>query len=978
MEQPVSLMRLSGTLTTCVLVLLSAIGPAAARERLFRVLDTANGLPGVPVNSVAQDTEGFIWIATARGLARYDGVEVRKWGRDDYAAPLDFVVAGPAREVLTARHRETLMQLSGDRLVPLPGPEGRPITGVWDADFDAEGHLWVVTDGRLAWRGVDGRWTVLAASLLDGERPFSVAPGCGRRMLVSTWERRLWDVAADGNARVLGGQFADRVRAMLCDRDGSVLAGVHWQGLWRLRDGAAEKLAHVRNRGLSLVARGDAVWYVTVDEIAVIEDGNRVTFLSGAERGEGFGEAIVDREGSLWIGSNRGLVHYAEPETIVLQEPDGLPVNHARFLARSDDRVWVSTWDGISHIEESGGTLRVTREPELLGRSMLCVDGDGRAWTLLDRDRPGGDDRAALVSLRNDEVRVHEIDGADPSRGFACARADDASVWIAFGGVLLRADTSSGALVREAMLPEKPADPTVTDLAESGEATLWSLVGAATVCRRDGRSATAGVAEPQWTCEDVKDAGLIGDLHVTPNDEIWIATDRKGVLYRGTAGWQAVPGLERYSRSQVIRLSPALSGGVWVSGPGFVDRAVFSGVRWAVVEELTTWHGIPPTSVNSVLEDADGTVWLASLAGVVRVPSGVRETVPPAPSVTVTDVLVGGRRKPLGDPLVLPWDRNRLEVRFSTLSFRAPHLLRYRVRTAPDDVWTETGEPSLRFVDLDAGRYTIELVASLDGRRWSQTPARLSLRVRPPWYRQAWAVIVVALLVVAASYGLYRMRMARVVGLERQRMRIAADLHDDMGAGLGGIGILAGVAAERETPDAERLTLATRIAEMAASLGAGLSDIVWSLRPDRGDLESLAHYVVERASDLFAAGAPVLVTRFPDPWPTQPLNLAVRRNLQLIALEALRNAARHAKARRVVLGFAREGRRWTMWVEDDGRGLAGPSAERSRGMGMSNMRARARDIGAELRAESAPQGGTRIEVRFRPRADGGAMPSRSG
>lgn len=964
MERLVTLMRSSGILTGCLVVLLSASGPARGRERLFRILDTASGLPGVPVNSVAQDTEGFIWIATARGLARYDGVEVRPWGHDDYAAPLDFVVVGPGGEVLAARHRDILRHVSRDGLVPLPGPDGQPISDVWDADYDADDRLWVVTGDRLVRRDGAGRWTVLAESLLDGETPFALARGCGRRMLVSTWEGRIWDLAADGNARVLGGPFPERVRAMLCDRDGSVLAGVHWHGLWRIKDGSAEKLTDARNRGLNLVARGDTVWYVTVDEIIVIEDGRTISHLSNEERTEGFGEAIFDREGSLWIGSYRGLVHYSEPETIVWQESDGLPVNHARFLARSEQRVWASTWSGISHFDDSGGKPRLIRDPDLLSRSELCVDGRGRTWTALEPDRPGGNGRPALVSLRGHDVLFHAVEGAHPTRGFACARAADAVVWIAFGGGLLRVDPS-GAVVRAGMLPGEPAHPIVSDLAVSSGAGLWSLVGAATVCHGDG-------AEPAWLCEDVTGVGLVEDLHVTPDGETWIATDRQGVVRRGASGWETVPGLERYARGQVIGLSPSPSGGVWVSGPGFVERVVESGGAWTVAEELTTWHGIPPTSVRSVLEDADGTVWLASLAGVVRIPAGVRDTVPEAPDVTVTDVSVGGVRRSLDERLVIPWNRKSLEVRFSTLSFRAPHLLRYRMRTAPGEDWTETGEPSVRLVDLEPGRYTIELIASLDGRKWSPKSAQLAFRVLPPWYRQAWAMALGAVIVLAAVYGLYRMRMARVVGLERQRTRIAADLHDDMGAGLGGIGILAGLAAEPETLDDERRALASRVAEMAEDLGAGLTDIVWSLRPDNADLESLAHYVVERASGLFATGVPELITRFPDPWPTERLSLAARRNLQLIALEALRNAARHAKARRVELGFARGGGVWALWVEDDGEGLPVQPDERARGLGMTSMRARARDMRADLRVASRPGGGTRIEIRFKPRTEGGA------
>jgi two-component system NarL family sensor kinase len=91
--------------------------------------------------------------------------------------------------------------------------------------------------------------------------------------------------------------------------------------------------------------------------------------------------------------------------------------------------------------------------------------------------------------------------------------------------------------------------------------------------------------------------------------------------------------------------------------------------------------------------------------------------------------------------------------------------------------------------------------------------------------------------------------------------------------------------------------------------------------------------------------------------------LDVRRNLQLIAIEAMYNAARHARASRVELGFERNGAEWRMWVHDDGCGLS-ESVDPTRGNGIRNLRLRAEAIGARLSIEAAPGEGTRIDVRF--------------
>jgi signal transduction histidine kinase len=215
--------------------------------------------------------------------------------------------------------------------------------------------------------------------------------------------------------------------------------------------------------------------------------------------------------------------------------------------------------------------------------------------------------------------------------------------------------------------------------------------------------------------------------------------------------------------------------------------------------------------------------------------------------------------------------------------------------------------------------------------------------------------------------------------LERQRTRIAMDLHDEMGSGLGSIGLLAGVAAGDRVDESTRRRIAAEIAEAAGDLGGALSDIVWSLREGADTLSALARRLAERGRRLFPNDTPALALVFPEPWPDVRLAPDVRRNLQLMALEALHNAARHACARHVELGFAKESDAWCLWVGDDGRGLPAAALDgRTDGHGVRNLRQRAATIGARLAITGAPGAGTRITVHFdpagRPVADAATRP----
>ena len=152
-------------------------------------------------------------------------------------------------------------------------------------------------------------------------------------------------------------------------------------------------------------------------------------------------------------------------------------------------------------------------------------------------------------------------------------------------------------------------------------------------------------------------------------------------------------------------------------------------------------------------------------------------------------------------------------------------------------------------------------------------------------------------------------------------------------------------------------------------MGASLTDIVWSLRADATTLESLAYHLTRRAGSLFANDRTQFTTDFPDDWQTINLSLSTRRNILLIAMESLHNAAKHAQAENVTLHIEpSDGRNWLMRIEDDGRGLQERASNHGSGMGMQSMKRRAEEIGAEINFTSKNGRGTIVSLTFNPQA----------
>jgi len=270
-------------------------------------------------------------------------------------------------------------------------------------------------------------------------------------------------------------------------------------------------------------------------------------------------------------------------------------------------------------------------------------------------------------------------------------------------------------------------------------------------------------------------------------------------------------------------------------------------------------------------------------------------------------------------------------------------------------------DPFLQFAALEPGAYRAEMAASLDGEHWSEPAAAVDFRVLPPWYRTWWSRLLLLALLIALAALVYRLRVAALLRVERERTRIAMDLHDELGTGLGSIGVLAGLAAGDGLDIGERRRLAGEIANLSSLLGSGLRSLVWSLRSGRAGLSELGAQIADHARRLFPDDKQQLAVQLSSDAGDVPLPPQVRRNVLLFALEALHNVARHSRATRVAVALQPSGSGGLrLTIEDDGCGF--DSTQPSTGAGLESMRRRAAAIGASLSLDSARGRGTRIAL----------------
>jgi signal transduction histidine kinase/ligand-binding sensor domain-containing protein len=932
---------------------------ARAQERLVRRFATDEGLGAPAVSSLAQDSSNALWVGTKGGLYRFDGAVFRRWAPDQVAGPVARVAAAADGRVAAQTQDGAVFAVTRNGATPLPPPPGGWSQGVYALAYDGDGGLWTVA-GDTALARHDGRgWTVLPRGWHGGERPRVIRSAADGGILALT-DAGLWHIDAGGgpgrkrfDALLMDAVSFPDGRLVVLTADGRVVE----LGEGRQRELASRARGHIPNgRPIMLVERAGTYWIAMDRYLIAVRPGPEVEWIGSVDGLESGGPLLVDHEGSLWLGTFAALLQYPEPGTVVWTDRAGLPGRHVRYIARSGDVLWVTSWQGTARVRRAGTRLDIATVTELSSRSRPCADQLGVVWLSVE----GGH----AVRVRGD--RRLGVAGAAPAGFNSCATTPGPTMWIGSQRGLLRADVQRGELRRVKGVPFGDDAP-VHAVLEDRAGRLWAASGER-VCYAPATAALEGDARG-WACELIPGAGEVTSFFELEDGGLWASTRHVGVVARGADGWLPLPRNAELASRDVFGLVPSPAGGVWIVGSGILRRVRPGGPGgWEVLETPGSANGLLWVGGGDLLEDDDGTLWVATARGLQQVPPEARYLPPGAPPrVELMEALVDGEPFALDADLELPAHRNRLELRFAALSFRDPARVRYQVRLSPGSPWIDTrGQPWFRWVELPAGRYRAEVRASLNGRSWSPEPARFEFRVLPPWYRTPAALAAFAAIAAAAVWVAYRARLAYLLGLERERTRIALDLHDKLGSGLGSIGILAGLIASGRLDESQQSRIAKEVASTAEELGSALADIVWALDPRAATLEELASRLVEHGERLFAGDDVEFRLRAPRKWPATELPLALRRNLLLIGLEALHNTARHARARRVVLAFTRRGgRRWELAVSDDGVGMnhAEPRDAR-RGRGLDGMRKRAEEIGATIDWRTEPGGGTTLSLTF--------------
>jgi ligand-binding sensor domain-containing protein/signal transduction histidine kinase len=992
------------------LLLLLAAAASVARAALpwgIRSWQSDVGLPDNTVVGIEQTPDGFLWVATPGGLVRFDGLQFQPFlpvtTAGVPASLMEAILVDRRGRLWVAMEQGTLVCVDHGRTTVLTRDNGLPDAEVHQMLDDAAGGVWVSYLGGGLLRIEDGKVRAFTAEDgLPGGRTRQVALGKDGQLWFATGKSL--GVYRDGRFRTLAEVTAQRIVGA---RGGGVWICTGKQLLKFAADGTLVRLGLLpswepnTNPTVLYEDRSGNLWIGTREAGVFRYDSANLSFERLTEHQEIL-SIKEDRDGNVWIGTRGGGLTQFKPRAVDLQnvEPSFpfAPVSSLcqdrsglMWAVRQNGMVWWNNGTAWSPMSDQPGWS------ELIATSVTADATDG-VWI--------GTQGKGLWHWQNQAVsaRLDKAGGLAGESVTALLTGPAGELWIG-----TRSGAGNPALqCRRAEQMQTFALPagsgTVVALAVDAAGDCWTATARGLLLRvRKGVLSDA-------TDTTFAQARAIRCLLATADGSLWIGYGGDG-LGRLKAGRFSHCRMEQGLHDDFI--SQILTDGrgrLWLAG----NRGIFS-VRERELDEVAAGRlsrvqavaygqheGLPRLQAShgawpAALRDQNGSLWFAMQSGYAVVQPQNLQDNPAPPSVVLERVTVNGKTVAayaageavaapdasaspvaLGQGAahlrVLPGQR-QVEFTFTALSFKLPEsiVFKYRLHGLDKD-WVEAGHRrSASYPQVPAGDYRFQVLACNSDGVWNETGAAVALTVMPNWWETSWFRVLAPLAAVGVLGGgvllVLRRRHRRQIerlkvqqATERERVRIAQDLHDDLGAGLTEIAMLSEVVRQHRGQPQAVDTHAQRIFRSASEMTQALDEIVWAVNPTNDSLDKLVSFTCEFARAILEPAGIRCRLDLPDQVPELDLSSQIRHQLCMALKECLNNVLKHARASEVHIRIGLLGRQLSLAVEDDGAGFDPAALPDRTGThdGLDNLRQRLAEIHGVCEIHSAPGQGTRV------------------
>jgi ligand-binding sensor domain-containing protein/signal transduction histidine kinase len=954
-----------------------------------------DGLPANGVNAIVQTQDGYIWIATFSGLARFDGQKFTVYNDNNSpelpSSQISSLYEDKSGTLWIGYETGQLTRYKDGHFetVPIEPKWKRP--PIWQIGTDEGGDIWLVNEHELLYRLKDE---------LELTPPSGTAPGF--YSFQKNADGRMW-ISRNG---LLSTLEKGHLQTLLFDEN--AFSNSYVQGVCKSRSGG--------------------LWVVNESHLRRWDDNKWVDDLGLCPAGFAQVTAMIETQsGLLAVGTPDHGLYLIQPhgETLCLNHTNGLSSDWVRSLCEDrEGNLWVGTGAAGLFMLRLGNFLTLNPPDKWLGRSVLSVaaDSSGGIWVGSDgsglyhyfqgqwtnwgvydglsnpyvwsvsADLSG----KVLLGIWNGGLSIKDGNSfvTPPSwqdtltSVTALLRRSDGSYWVGTdNGLILY---QSGKFIPLSQNGTNPF-PNVRAILEEKDGALWVGMNGHGLGRLQNGQISI------FRKNDGLASDFVNCLQLGDDGSLWIGT--YGGLSRFANGHIATITTENgLPNNTICDIEDDGHGYYWLSSHGGIVRvkkSEMSRCADGLVQSLNCFcfgksDGLPTQECSGGFQPAgcmttNGWLYFPTSKGLVAVEPGAIKTNPLPPPVAIESLLVDGKvvdgDLPANSLLKISAGRHQVEFRYTALSFVAPDKDQFKYRLdGLDSKWVNAGvKRDVIYSYIPPGQYSFHVTACNNDGVWNEAGDSIAFTVLPYFWQTAWfRTTGLAGIMLATGGGVWygtRRRMRRKLELleqqrtiERERTRIAKDIHDDLGASLTRINLLSQSARRGMDDLPQTLKNLDQICTTAWQLTRAMDEIVWAVDPQHDTLDSLAAYMEKLIRELLADSGIRCRLDFPVNLPAWSITAEVRHNLCMAFKEALHNILKHSGATEVYISFILEPT-MTVSVTDNGRGfdpaaISNPLPQSRHGLG--NMRKRLQEIGGHCEIKSECGRGTRITFILTP------------
>jgi len=927
--------------------------PAIAQNTPFKTYSIEQGLSESVAHDLIQDGKGYIWIATGYGLNKFDGISFRIFYQRDGLNSNEINTLFEDKDgslwIGTGSGVNLMVHDSISAPVVLEPLRSKFITHFFR---DSRGDLWISTDDSGVW--------VLSADqneLIQYTKNNGLADNDVRDM-IETEDGSIWFATSDGITILKDGNFdrfefdeklpSPKVRSLNKDETGNILIGTR-RGLAVYKNDslAIYNIDHglVSNRIQAILPHKSQGAWIGTEEGAAYFDGSGFVnhpFQRGTS-GTFVYSVMKDREENIWFGTlGGGIKMYLGNHFSNYTFENGLPNNIVTgFEEERNGDIWIATYGGGITKKSGNRFSYLTQEAGLADDKVysLFKDSRDRLWVgtrnginLIENQRISElPDTLATIRMARDFYE-------DPQSGEIWIATYQDGIFVTDGQQIVNHFTENNGI---------PSN-TVMQIARDEDGIFWFAT-------YGGVSTYDGQNFKNYTVVNGLPGNGVIHVMIDYNGEKWFSTfngiakfndgnilsfSRYGGNRQTIAYFMFQDSYENYWIGTNV--------GLFKLKPDEYLNSVSLGEAIKTVRAFTTNQGLVSNEMNAGASfvTSDGNIWLGTVEGAsLFFPEQVDSAEVP-PAIHLDNILVSGEQVP-ENVNEFDYNSNFIEFAFTGLSFSGPDQIYYEYRLRGlSEKWQVTTDRNVRFASLQAGDYEFQVRAYNHAGLLSSDFATYRFSILPPFWMAGWFLLLIFFIAGALVFAIYQFwKTRKMVEIERMRVQIASDLHDDVGSSLTELALQTDFLQTGNISEKVKETL-NQIGDQSRKIVSSLDDIVWSIDARNDTAGDLTDRMQDYANNILCKKNIEIKYDFDELDMDRKLPVQVKENIYLIFKEAINNIYKHSNADKVSVRFKFENSSIRLEIHDNG---SISTNNRKTGHGLRNINMRAERIGVNAR-----------------------------